>query len=388
MAIRRCPYCKAIIDETDKYCNNCGTQLLFPEDENIEEDIPGDKIVEEEEEEEEEEKEEEEFETAEEKEFEEASWEEEEMRDEEEGEGEEEEKEERELAEGEEEWPEEKIEEEEEEEEFRPELDLDKKYRVTLENDELIFKTKEIEGVSPLADEEKGVEEAEKEEEIKIGERLPETGEALPPWASEFKEVPPLTRESEEGEEFGEQELEREERQEMEGEKEEREEWRARAEEEEEEEEEIEETEEKPSPRVRDSGIGIPESVTQTGFLFAETEAVEKPTTDRFEPRSEQLREVLEGASIEPRKEEETALSPPLGLRMKSKIIDLIFITAVWLISLWFAAQVMDTSFFRLFTKSPLPILGFYLILLLLYFFLFLYFLGETLGDHYFSGED
>ena len=45
MAIRRCPYCKAIIDESDKYCNNCGTQLLFPEDEYIEEDIPGEKII-------------------------------------------------------------------------------------------------------------------------------------------------------------------------------------------------------------------------------------------------------------------------------------------------------------------------------------------------------
>src|SRR4030043_362309 len=49
MAIRRCPYCKAIIDEQDKYCNNCGTQLLFPEDEFVEEEIPGDKIVDEDE---------------------------------------------------------------------------------------------------------------------------------------------------------------------------------------------------------------------------------------------------------------------------------------------------------------------------------------------------
>jgi hypothetical protein len=45
MAITRCPYCHAIIDENDKYCNNCGTQLLFPEDEEIEEEIPGEKIL-------------------------------------------------------------------------------------------------------------------------------------------------------------------------------------------------------------------------------------------------------------------------------------------------------------------------------------------------------
>ncbi|MEN6311671.1 MAG: zinc-ribbon domain-containing protein [Acidobacteriota bacterium] len=46
MAIIRCPYCHAIIDENDKYCNNCGTQLLFPEDESVEEEIPGEKIIE------------------------------------------------------------------------------------------------------------------------------------------------------------------------------------------------------------------------------------------------------------------------------------------------------------------------------------------------------
>ncbi len=46
MAVRRCPYCKAIIDESQKYCNNCGTQLLFPEEEG-EEPIKGEKIVDE-----------------------------------------------------------------------------------------------------------------------------------------------------------------------------------------------------------------------------------------------------------------------------------------------------------------------------------------------------
>jgi len=45
MAIIRCPYCHAIIDENDKYCNNCGTQLLFPEDDEVDEEIPGEKII-------------------------------------------------------------------------------------------------------------------------------------------------------------------------------------------------------------------------------------------------------------------------------------------------------------------------------------------------------
>ena len=47
MAIKRCPYCKAIIDEGAEYCSNCGTQLLFPEDESIDEEIPGENIEEE-----------------------------------------------------------------------------------------------------------------------------------------------------------------------------------------------------------------------------------------------------------------------------------------------------------------------------------------------------
>jgi hypothetical protein len=47
MAIRRCPYCKAIIDESQKYCNNCGTQLLFPDEEPGEEPIKGEKITDE-----------------------------------------------------------------------------------------------------------------------------------------------------------------------------------------------------------------------------------------------------------------------------------------------------------------------------------------------------
>ena len=46
MAVRRCPYCKAIIDESQKYCNNCGTQLLFSDEEG-EEPIKGEKIVDE-----------------------------------------------------------------------------------------------------------------------------------------------------------------------------------------------------------------------------------------------------------------------------------------------------------------------------------------------------
>jgi DNA-directed RNA polymerase subunit RPC12/RpoP len=45
MGLKKCPYCQSIIDDKIEYCSNCGTQLLFPEDESMEEDIPGDKII-------------------------------------------------------------------------------------------------------------------------------------------------------------------------------------------------------------------------------------------------------------------------------------------------------------------------------------------------------
>ncbi len=45
MGIKRCPYCRALVEEGEVYCRHCGTQLLYPEDELIEEDIPGEKIV-------------------------------------------------------------------------------------------------------------------------------------------------------------------------------------------------------------------------------------------------------------------------------------------------------------------------------------------------------
>src|SRR4030042_1063813 len=118
MAVRRCPYCKAIIDEQDKYCNNCGTQLLFPEDEFIEEEIPGDKIVEEEEKEGK-------------------------------GEGEEEELEsEEEELEEEIEKPTEGTKTEEPSGKPAPVDEPHKKYKVSIEEDELVFRTKELDNMT------------------------------------------------------------------------------------------------------------------------------------------------------------------------------------------------------------------------------------------------
>jgi hypothetical protein len=370
--IRRCPYCKAIIDEQDKYCNNCGTQLLFPEDEYVDEEIPGDRIVEEPEEEGKEaekleeredlEKPEPAEEELEEKKQEEKE-EEEEVEDEEEGEEEEEEDEEEaeetedlEEAEEEEEEAEEKEEKNEEEEEeedveeiesptrevgtgepamIQPQVDDSPgKYKVSIEEDELVFKTKELDVEIPGLFAEKD-------------KKSPTTGLILPPWAKGMKEEPVQP-----------DDLEKSKREATEVEAETgttptRPDWAA------------------------DSGIGVPEKITQAGLSFG-TAAI-PPTAELREEAAEEAVEEAR-AEIRPRSR--------LQLKLRSKLVDLVFITALWVISLWFTAQVIGVSFFRLIVGSPAPVLAFYFILLLLYFFLFLYFLGETLGDHFFTEED
>jgi hypothetical protein len=426
MAIRRCPYCKAIIDEQDKYCNNCGTQLLFPEDEFIEEEIPGDKIIDKEEAEEEETAEEEldeeqelEAELEEEEEFiEDEEEEEEEGRIKAEGEAEDEGKPEElhfgvedveeqgvdelkarpgdeesgaesgtpekdaglEEAEGvreavDKERDEEEVEEEEEEFgsldaagtgepvepaavamdaatpgiEFPPadesaavetseekpapakrkdqDAEADKKYELSIEEDELVLKTKDMTRRMALTDETK-----------KGRERLPDTA-SLPPWANRIRETP-ATVEPEE------------------------------------------ETRTEPRPLSRewttDSGIGIPEKITQAALPFGDAGERSVQTPGREEDHVEDTTDIATP-------EVEAGRPVPLALKLRAKLVDWVFVTALWVISLWFTAQVVGVSFFRLLFGSPLPVLAFYAILLILYFFLFLYFLGETLGDHYFS---
>jgi len=397
MAIRRCPYCKAIIDEQDKYCNNCGTQLLFPEDEYVEEEIPGDKIVEEPEEEErvteelDEKEEPEEPKPAEEEEekLEEDEEEEEEQEEEEEEEIEEERDEDsKELEEPVEEKEEDKDETEEEpEEEFEVEeegeeleeedeeveeiesptaeiktaelagkqVQVDephKKYKVSIEEDELVFKNKELEGLTDTVEEGKERAKAVTSQEVLalLRERevaVPPTGELLPPWAKGIKEEPPASADLARSKDTAtETEVES-------GRTPTRPEW------------------------ATDSGIGIPEKVTQAGLPFG-TAAV--PATAEAIEAEEEEEEEESGA--------ETLQRARFSLKLRSKLVDVVFITALWVISLWFTAQVIGVSFFRLIVGSPVPVLAFYFILLLLYFFLFLYFLGETLGDHYFSEED
>lgn len=430
MAIRRCPYCKAIIDESSEYCSNCGTQLLFPEDEFIEEEIPGEKIVDEEPEEEKpkrskrksskkneplpEEKDEESAELKEdedesvkpaepiEKEGKEELVEAAEPIEEEEEfaeppepkEGEKDESEpsleqaeqiesaEEPLAEGETDEKKEKplpvthpdmderikkeeepIVEEEERQDTGEPLITPPEVREMMEEEgeaqkEFTFKTDELKRIVDPAEKEKqeierfldsikkerGEKDALGEEilpdpsEIKKG--ILETEEELPPWAEKIKESSP-------GEvPFSEEEEEREEPLETE-----KEELPVEAE---------EPYEEKISPY--DSEIDIQEGVDQESLPF-----------------DKEKREETKGISVRP--------FSRFSIWLKSRVFDLLFIGALWLVALWLASRLMEVPLFKLISASGLPVVIFYLVLLICYFFLFLYFMGETLGEHLFSQE-
>jgi len=412
MAIRRCPYCKAIIDEAQKYCNNCGTQLLFPEDEFVEEDIPGEKIVD--------------------TEF-----------------------EEKEQGESSLEFQDEGIEKEE--------IDLEKVLEGggALPGEEEEPRTGE--GVEPVTYE---VDEAPKKPTDQIVKELEEDarrteeavsapGEGLPPATIEVEEVPGQSgaepselsgepsiesaekdvipeKPSDDRASLEEQEeiariiaaLERKQKEEetlkaqetsaeLPAEKEAEppalegrdglpswlesakatppSELFAEKKEPEEEtsfapgdtyefkEEVLSEAEKYASPQT---GMGIPETVTRGLPSFEETEAVhdsgdlERPAED----------EILAGRADEEGEAPQSALR--LATRARAVFFDLAFIFIIWAVSLGLASRIMSASVSKLVSISAGSFILFYIVLAVAYFFLFLFFLGETLGDRVVSAKD
>lgn len=389
MAMRRCPYCKAIIDESSEYCSNCGTRLLFPEDESIEEEIPGERIVDEEPEEEIEEesgrsKREEagvdeplpEEESEEDFEFEEEKSEPIESAEErlEEEEAEEPSVEEA-LEKGKLEPPhmaptdteeyegrtaaERTVEEREERGKIPIEQETEKEEEKKEEGEkvqkELTFKTEERERVIDTTEKEKedierfldSIKRDRAEKKIPMEESPPppssmederaETEQDIPPWAARMKDSPPEEIPSPED------------RQDVPFEMEER----------------LSLEDEKPLDEKTpafDSGIGIPEEVGQRSIPFDE-------------------------AAKEERKSARIRGPSTLASWLKSKAFDIFFVGAFWLIALWAASRSMEVSLFQLISASARTVIIFYGILLVSYYFLFLLFLGETLGDHLFSEE-
>jgi hypothetical protein len=497
MAIIRCPYCHAIIDENAKYCNNCGTQLLFPEDSEIEEDIPGEKIIDADVEEKDytvdepegekrpetakdldteidEDLEKEIREETEEKALDELIAEEEEKRlgddtteevilvDEieaaevgarEESRELEEKSETAGLKEPEAEEPA-KVEEAERGEEIKkPREEETKAYAAaafqgaapekktvepSAEHEEepvveyvkdggdievaatagesalrpATFDTAELEGIGETvrlgkekidkyieAIAEKKAEEPPLPDEIPEETPEPSTG-TLPPWASTMKGAPVFPEDTgpvEAGKAAG-------------GEP-------AQA-------ATDEEVEIFPRRRAPDSTIGLPEKVTQAALPFDQAAVETKEEEEAEEPAEveegeEEGEAESEGATLEgippsaapakparprilPVREpeerrieaaeegEESAPRPPFSFSvfMKSKAFDVLFVGIFWLVALWLAAYSIGQSLFQILGSMSISMLLLYAVLVLLYFFLFKFFLGETLGDRLFRPRE
>jgi RNA polymerase subunit RPABC4/transcription elongation factor Spt4 len=468
MAIIRCPYCHAIIDENDKYCNNCGTQLLFPEDEEVEEEIPGEKIIDVEEGEEEKD-----YGLDEPKEASAGTL---------EGGGEEGTEEERTgeiitgpvgeggsteiggliekepeevilvdeiaaqeaaarvearpaaaaeeetkaypvpegkaaetappaeappqpaaagLAEGEREKPDttkvrtEELEEEEAEAPVVPPPPVPP-----------TFDTRELDGIGKTV--ELGKDHVEKMISVMAERQREGSGEppagaepekktgTLPPWASKMKGAAAMAapgRTADTGRRFVEDGL-------AEGGGE----GPPAG---------TEETEQEIFPRRKppDSGIGLPERIAQATLPF------EKPAAEERKEEEEQEEEVIfapaapavprpavEAETRQPAREEAPALAaaereteleeeaprPPFqfSVFLKAKAFDILFVGVFWLVALWVAARSMDATLFEVLSVTSGPVLVLYGVYVGLYFFLFKFFLGETLGDRLFRERE
>jgi len=416
MAIKRCPYCKAIIDEASGYCSNCGTQLLFPEDEFIEEKIPGDKIVEEEE-----------------------------LPP---GQPEEIETDEERLPEGKKEEagfkPGEKEKaadtEEREKEEIERFLESVKKERTG----KLYFKTEELDEIpdartkerkeierflSSLREEKARKAPAAPKEEIppspgeKREEALKSSEEKIPigyPEKIETDEQLPFKMKIEEKEKTGFKAAEVEKAPDAEAkEKEEIEGFLTSVKKERKEEVEI--PEEKIPPTLGETAEGTSKNEelppwaermkesTPPEFAVDEEREREKPLDlgKDFEEEEEEilgdelpmpekeveLHQGMEqialpfGQEIEEKEEGLKKAPSRLSIWLKSRAFDFLSIAVLWVISLWLASRLMEVSLFKLVSASTLQVIGFYLILLVLYFSFFILLLGETLGDLLFSRE-
>jgi hypothetical protein len=418
MAIIRCPYCHAIIDENDKYCNNCGTQLLFPEDEAVEEEIPGEKIIDVEEEEEEKDYE-----------LHEPGKETTTLLEEEEGEETKTEGS-QELVTGPVEEPgtEDIVELLEEEESGAEEATAEAPEKPACQKsgpeeetraypvppaaekepkDETVeispspvvpertespatFDTRELEGIGKTVDlgkerldrmievmGEKQKEEASEEAAKPAPEK--KTG-TLPPWAERINRGGAV--------------VEREDTHDL-----------GRRFDKETEEEEI-----FPRRKRPDSGIGLPEGITQATLPFAPPEeereegefgeeetfeqAVKPPEAAR--PKRDETRPLLReeaaaGAGFEKEQEAEEEIGrPPFEIVgfLKAKAFDVLFIGVIWLVALWVAARSMNATLFELLSVTSGSVLLLYAVFILIYFFLFKFFLGETLGDRLFRERE
>jgi hypothetical protein len=434
MAIKRCPYCRALIDEKEQYCNNCGTQLLFPDDGAVEEEIPGDKIIDADIEEKDYEipepgadKPVENPEDEDEDELEDDKGKspdsdikpppEDDGAPENEDEDDEEDEEPEEVvlvdeaerdnipelpfttrpgtseipvifsAPGEEEPPPgEEPKPEREEVAWEPEAEAATPLPT---KKPLTFDTSDLDKIGRTA--ELGKEQVEnflevlkkREEESRLSRAgTREAEESLPPWAAEIKDgsvepSPEVKVEMMREDDIEDRELEEPEAVDVDAELEEKEPVRP------------------PRARVADSGMGLPEKVTQAALPFErEISREDEPERTAPPPAAGRRRIVREDEGAEELEEETEERKerprPPfkLSVFLKAKSFDVLFVAVFWLVSLWIAARSMDVTLFQMLGVASSGLLAYFGALLILYFFLFYFFLGETLGDRLFRDED
>ena len=399
MAIRRCPYCKAIIEEGAEFCSNCGTQLLFPEDEKIEEEIPGEKIVDDD------------------------------SDDDDEVDPPEEEKDADPVAGD----LSDSVEEEEpplkHEEEVEPEESAEKKTEesVRLQDVEVVQEPED-----DSQEEKDGSVESQLEEQEILSETMEEESDAEEEWSEEEIHEEESVEISLEG--INEEEVIKEIEKETHSDSKEKvlkmEDLEKTVESSEIEKQEIDRF---IDSMRQDQGEDIPpapipkepvheDPVSFTPPLFekqvkvpptdglptwaskikgkppssipiteAEKEFVplEKPPTLDTEmglPEVVAQKDLsFSEKTIEAKGEKPKEPSTQFSTWLKSRVFDVLFIGAVWFITTWIASYVMEVKLFKLISAAALLLVVFYFVLLSAYLFLFFFFLGETLGDYLFN---
>jgi hypothetical protein len=171
-----------------------------------------------------------------------------------------------------------------------------------------------------------------------------------------------------------------------------------------------------PRRRGADSTIGLPEKVSQSPLPFgapapeeeaedeeagdeaAEETKVRDLTPEKVVLSAGQIRPFREtapaaapgGETEAPDEREEPEPPPPFSFSVffKSKAFDVLFVGLFWLVALWLAASSLGVTLFAILGSMSGPMLLLYAVFVFIYFFLFKFFLGETLGDRLFRPRE
>jgi hypothetical protein len=139
-----------------------------------------------------------------------------------------------------------------------------------------------------------------------------------------------------------------------------------------------------PRRKPSNSTLGLPERLSQAPLPFGEAAEEGEAGAEEGQAAAEAIEAAVHEETGEPRER------PPFNFLvfLKSKAFDVLFVGLFWLVALWLAAHAMDRTLFEVLGAVSGPMLLLYAVFVLLYFFLFKFFLGETLGDRLFRPRD